>query len=113
MPDVLERALKPRVAPRRILRRHLHNELTDLEQNTAPSGSLAVRPLARNQLAMPPKQGVGRRDRGNLPQGRTADRVRSPGQPAPMVIREPQAPSAKLTPQDPILFDQVRDGLPL
>jgi hypothetical protein len=43
----------------------------------------------------------------------TADQVRSRGQPAPIVIREPQAPSAKLTPQDPILFDQVRDGLAL
>jgi hypothetical protein len=43
----------------------------------------------------------------------TADQVRSRGQPAPIVIREPQAPSAKLTPRDPILFDQVRDGLPL
>ena len=62
---------------------------------------------------MPPQQGVRRRDRGDLPQGRTADSVRSGGQPTAIVVRETQPTSAKLTPQEPVLFDQVRDGLPL
>jgi hypothetical protein len=39
--------------------------------------------------------------------------VRSRGQAAAIVIRETQPTSTKLTPQKPILFDQVRDGLPL
>ena len=30
-----------------------------------------------------------------------------------IVIREPQPTAAKLTPQEPVLFDQVRDGLSL
>jgi hypothetical protein len=113
MANVLERALDPRIDPRWIFRRHPHDELTDLKQSTVPSGSLGVRPLAGNQLAMPPEQRVGRRDCGNLPQGRTADPICSRGQPAAIVIRETQPPSTKLTPQEPILLEQVGDGLPL
>jgi hypothetical protein len=67
MTDVLERAMDPWVAPRRVVRRHPHDQLTDLEQDTTPAGSPGIRPLAGNQLAMPPQQGVWRRDRGNLP----------------------------------------------
>jgi hypothetical protein len=62
---------------------------------------------------MPPQQSIWRRDRGKLPQGRTTDLVCARGQAAAIFIREPRPPSAKLTPQKPILFDQVRDGLPL
>ena len=111
MADVLERALDPRVAPRRIFRRHPHDELTDLEQDTAPAGSPGVRPLPGDQLAMPPEQRVRRRDRGDLPQGRTANSVRSAGQPAAIVVRETQPTSTKLTPQEPVFFDQVRERL--
>ena len=111
MANVLERALDSRVAPRRILRRHPHDELTDLYQDTTPSGSPGVRPFSGDQLAMPPQQGI--RCRGELPQRRTADSVRSGGQPTAIVVREMQATSTKLTPQQSILFDQVRDGFSL
>jgi hypothetical protein len=62
---------------------------------------------------MPPQQGVWRRDRGDLPQARTADLVRSGRQPTAIFVRETQPTSTKLTPQEPVLFDQVRDCLPL
>jgi hypothetical protein len=62
---------------------------------------------------MPPQQGVWRRDRGDLPQDRTADPVRSRGQPRAIVVRETQPTSIQLPPQDPILLDHVRDGVPL
>jgi len=113
MPDVFECALDPRVSPGRILGRHAHDELTDLAENSAAVGSPRVCPFASDQLTMPPQQGVWRRDRRNLPQDRTPDLVTSRGQPAAIVIGQPQPPIPKLTPQKPILFDQVRDGLPL
>jgi hypothetical protein len=113
MADVHERTLDPRVPPPRILRRHPHDELTDLDQHSAPSGALDVRPLAGDQLAMPPEQRVGRRDRGNLAQGRTADSVRSRRESMAIVVHEPQPTSTNLMPQEPVLFDQVRDGVPL
>jgi hypothetical protein len=112
MANVAQRALDLRIAPRRIVRRHPHDELTNLEQDTAPSGSSAVRPLPRDQLTVPPKQGVRRRNRGDLPQDRTADSVRSGSQPTAILVRETQPTPTKLTPQKPVLFDQVHDGLP-
>jgi hypothetical protein len=90
MADVRKRTLDPRIAPRRIVRRHPYDELTDLDQHTAPPRFLGVRPLASDQLTVPPEQRVGRGDRGDLPQGRTADSVRSRGQPPAIVIDEPQ-----------------------
>jgi len=62
---------------------------------------------------MPPQQRVRRRDRRNLPQGLTADSVCSRRQPTAVFVRETQPTSTKLTPQEPVLFDQVRDCLPL
>ena len=105
MADILQRALDPRVAPRWILRRHPYHQLTDLGQDTAPSGSRGVRPLAGDQLAMPPEQGVWRRDRGDLPQGRTANSIRSGGEPTAIIVGETQPTSTKLPPQEPVLFE--------
>jgi hypothetical protein len=113
MADVLERALDPRVTPRRVLRRHSHDQLTDIDGHTAPSGACRVRPFARNQLAVPPEQRVGRRDRRNVPQGCAADAVRSRGQPAALIIRETEPTAAQLTPEQAVLFDEVRDGFTL
>ena len=62
---------------------------------------------------MPPQQGVWRRDRGDLHQGGTADSVRSGSQPTAIVVRETQPTSIQLAPQEPVLLDQVRDGVPL
>jgi hypothetical protein len=62
---------------------------------------------------MPPQQGIRRCDRGDLPQGRTADSVRSRGQPTTIIVRETEPSSPKLAPQKSVLFNQVRDDFPL
>jgi hypothetical protein len=62
---------------------------------------------------MPAQQRVGRRDRGDLAQGRPAHSVRPRRQPSAIVVGETQSPGPKLAPQEPVLFDQVRDRLPL
>jgi hypothetical protein len=59
------------------------------------------------------KQGVGRCDRRNVPQGCAARSVRSRGQPAAVVIRETEPTSTQLTPHQAVLFNEVRDGLAL
>ena len=64
-------------------------------------------------LAIPPEKGIRRRDRGDLRQGRTANLARSGGQPTAIVVRETEPTSTKLTPQEPVLFNQLRDELPL
>ena len=62
---------------------------------------------------MPPQHPIRRRDSGDLPQGRTAQAVRSGGQSAAIVVGKTQAMSTKLTPQKPVLFHEVRDGFAL
>ena len=52
-------------------------------------------------------------DRRNFAQGRTAEPKRAGGQPPAIVVRKTQATATKLTPQQPILFDQVRDRVAL
>ena len=48
-------------------------ELANLAEHTRSSDAPSLsRPFPRNQLPMPSQQRVGRRDGGDLPQGRTA-----------------------------------------
>jgi hypothetical protein len=61
---------------------------------------------------MPPQQGVRRRDCRDLPQRRAADSVRSRSQPTPIIVGKTEPTSTKLTPQEPVLFNQVRDDSP-
>ena len=113
MADVFQRALDPRVPPRRILLRHPHDEPSNLQQDAATTGPPGVAPLPRDQLTMPPEQRIGRRDRRDLLQGRTAHTVRPCSQPSTIVVGETRSAGPKLTPQKPVLFGQVRDRFPL
>jgi len=70
-----------------------------------------VRPLARDQLAMPPQNSVGCDDRGHLAQPATAQPVPAHGESTPVVIAQPHAPPMQLAPEDAILFDQVGQSL--
>src|SRR5688572_28958836 len=99
MPEVLQRSLDPRVAPTRIFSRHSDDKLSDLHEYTTTARAWGVRPFPQNQLPMPPQQCVGRDDRGDLAQGRTAHAMCQAGQAPPVVIGKPQAPSAELPPQ--------------
>jgi hypothetical protein len=38
--------------------------------------------------------------------------VRARSQPSAIVVGETQSPGSKLAPKKPVLFNQVRDGLP-
>jgi hypothetical protein len=72
----------------------------------------SVRPFPSDQPAMPAQQGVRRRS-WRSPAG-PHDRVGALGRPATaIVVRETRPTSSKLTPQEPVLFDQVREGFPL
>ena len=114
MPDVLQRALDPRVAPRRILLRHPHDQPPNLGEHAAPTRpGRRVRPLPGDQLPMPAEQRVGRDDRGDLAQRLTAQPVRPRGEPPPVVIGEAQAPPTQLPAQEAVFFDQIGDRLPL
>ena len=55
MPDILEGALDPRVAPGGILFRHPNDQAANLGEDTVTAGALVrVRPLPHDELPMPP-----------------------------------------------------------
>jgi hypothetical protein len=59
---------------------------------------------------MPPKNGVGRDDRGDLTEATTTQPVTVPRQPPAFFIGQPD-PAAQLAAEDAILFDYVGDGI--
>jgi hypothetical protein len=64
MPQVRQRALNSRIAPRSILQGHANDELDDHLDRSGPTGSTAVgvRPFLCDQRSIPPHQRI-RRDR--------------------------------------------------
>jgi hypothetical protein len=112
MPDVLQRAANPRVAPRRVLLRHAHNQPPDLRKHARTNtSSFAVGPFPRDQLSMPSEDRVRSDDRRDLALHASAQSVPTNGEPTPLVIAEPKTPALELLPQDAILHNQVRHGL--
>ncbi len=96
-----------------MLVRRSDDETSNLLEDPAPPRLAGVRPFPCNQLPMRAQQRVRRGDRGNFPQHRTAHTVRPCSQPSALVVAEAQSPGPKLAPQKPVLFNQVRQRLPL
>jgi hypothetical protein len=114
MADILQCALDSRVAPRRVLHGHAHDQPPNLGEDAAPTRTaLRECPLARDQLSVPAEQCVRSHDRGDLAQGTTTQPVRSHSQASPIVIRQAQAPPTQLPAQETVLFDQVGERFPL
>jgi len=97
----------------RILLRHPDNKPSNFQEDAAPTRLAGGRPFPRDELPMPAQQGVRRRDRGDFLQHRTTHPVRARSQPSAIVVGETQSPVPKLAPKKPVLFNQVRDSLPL
>jgi hypothetical protein len=98
---------------RSILLRHPYDKPSNLHEDAAAPRVTDIRPFPRYELPLPAQQRVGRRDRGDFPQNRTAHPVRPRSQPSAIVVGEMQSPGPKLAPQEPILFNQIRHRLPL
>ena len=111
MTDILEGALNPRVAPRRVLLGHPQDQPPDLGEHartTAPP--LRVRPLPRDQLPMPAENRVGRDDRRDLTEAATAQPVPVPRQPTAFFIGQAE-PAAHVPAEDAVFFDEVGHGV--
>ena len=113
MARILERTLNPRVAPGRILLGHSSDELPDLDDNTAAAGPRCpIRSFARDQLPVPPQQCVWRDDRRDLTYRLSAQPVCRYRQPSPIVVKSAEAGVPVLSPEDTILFNQIRERFP-
>ena len=104
MADVFQRALDPRVPPRRILLRHPHDEPPNLQQDTATTAPSGVGPLPRDELPMPSHDRVRCDDARDLMQGLPTQPMPTDRQLASIVIGEPEALATQLASKDPIFF---------
>jgi hypothetical protein len=113
VPEILQGTLNPGVTPRRIVLGHAQRQLADRSKDTATGPLPAIRPLARHQRPVPPKQRVRCDNRCEVTQCLPSQPV-CPYREAPtIVIAEPEAPLTDLPPQDAILFDQIGERFPL
>ena len=112
--EVLQLALDPRVAPRRVLLRHPHDQLAD-GLHDAPAGRLGllVGPLEADQWPVPSHDRVGRHDGGYAVQEESAELLALQGEAPALVVVQSEPTSLELLPQDAVLFDEELDDLML
>jgi len=110
VPEILELALDARVAPGRVLGGHAQDEALDREHHaSATLHRLRIRPLRRDQPAVPAHDRVGRDDGGELPEKAPTEERPLCCESSPLVIGESQAIGTELLSQDAVLFAQVVD----
>ena len=114
MAEVLERALDPRVAPARIVGGHPDHQAPDFHlYSGSPKPRRRVRPLPRDQLAVPSENRVRRDDRRNLRENPSAEALTDDGKTPPFVVTEPHSPAVQLRLQYTVLFPQEFDDIAL
>ena len=113
MPDILQRALDPCVAPGGILFSHPDNEMLDLLEHAPTTRPANVCPLPRDQLSVPPENRVGCDDRRDLTEPATAHPASMHGEPTAFFTCEAD-PGTEARAEDAVFLNQIRDGrLPL
>lgn len=79
----------------------------DLDENTAPTAPpTRVRPLPRDELPMPPQDGVRRGDRGQVAHAVPRESAGASGHTTTFLIRQLK-PTARVRAQNAVLPDQV------
>ena len=114
--QILECATKPRVAPRRILARHRQQQRDLIASGgwpaPAPAGTTPV-VLRRDLLAVPPEDGLWRRERRHLGQKASAEGPALLGEQPSLGIGEAKTLLPEPGPQHAVLGAQVVDRLAL
>src|SRR5262245_34297864 len=114
MTEMLERALDPRIAPAGIIGRHPNDESADFHLHTGSSRPRRrVRPLPRDQLAVPSENRVRRHDRHDVRENPTAQAPTDPGETTTFIVTQPHPLAAQLPLQDAIFFSKKFDDVAL
>ena len=91
MVEILERALDPCVAPTRIVSRHADHEATDFHMHAgSPRPRRRIRPLARDQFAVPPENRVRRDDRRDVGKDPPSEALTDDCETLTFVVIQPQ-----------------------
>src|SRR5688500_6845 len=105
MPQVLQRALNPRITPRRILRCHPDDQRSKVRlQASGTAASRPIRPLPRHEFAMPTEDGVRRHERRDLREHWATQPLSEFREASPFTVLETQAPPGEPCLQDAILL---------
>ncbi len=90
--EVLECALQARISPCQVLPRHTYHELTDVLRRgrSAWTPVLGAIVLGCDEVAVPAQQRSGCGNGRNLGQHPAAQGLGLDGEPAPVVVREPE-----------------------
>jgi hypothetical protein len=101
------------VPPIPILPRHLHYERFDFSRRPLPSWSASRAPVIflGDELPVPSQQCLGRDDGGDRCEHLPTEAFCLAGQPAPLIVIQPQPSAAELFSKDPIFFAQIIDGI--
>ena len=114
MPEVLERALDPAVAPRGILPRHPDGELSNLAHDSRASRTPSHRgPFLSNQRAVPSEDRVGCDARRHLAYDPAPQPLSLGRETAALPVGQPQPSPAQVLLEDAVLFPYVLDHLKL
>ena len=107
--QVPERAAKPRVSPRRIFSGHrqkLLHLLTAVRSRARSAPRTTPVVLRGDALAVPPEDGLRRRERRHLGQQTAPERLSRFGEKPALGVREPKTPRTESRPQHAVLDAQ-------
>ena len=113
--EVGQRTLDPRVAPLRILARHLHHKVSDVSarhQAASPSSRTAV-VLLGDQLPVPAENRVRSDDTGHLHQCAPAKSLAAHRKSTALGVCEPKRSGTTLLAEDAILLSEIVDQIVL
>jgi hypothetical protein len=116
--DVVAETLQPAadagVAPGRVLGRHAYHECGDVRLGARTTGASCLRTvvLPGDEPPIPPEDGVGCHDSGDVREAAPAENLAFHGQAAPLVVGEAKPSGTVGGAEDTVLFEHVvNDGL--
>ena len=110
--NVQQRAPDPRIAPRRVLPRHPHDQGADFRPDSWTSDlPPAAVVLLGDQVPIPAQDRVRRDDARNLGQDSPAELLPSYGEPTPLRVGQAERTTAQLLSEDSILLTEIVDQI--
>jgi len=111
--EMAQRVSQPGVAPAWVLARHANEQGGDVLVGCRPTKPAPLRPvvLLRHEPSVPPKDGVGRHDTGDLVEALAPKELALHGQAPSLVVGQAETTASQLVAEDAVLLEQVVDGL--
>lgn len=116
VPEIYQRPLNPVIVARRTLLGDPKRQFDDLRRDRGTSRgfpAIAVVPVPSNQLAMSPEDRIRSHDGGQLFEHLSPENLASDSQSPPLVVGEQDSVLPERLSEDPILREEILEGVPL